>query len=315
MKKLIRLILFFLFFCPVVLNQTVHRAQSAEDAIIAVVNDELITLQDLTHYITTTYASLVARGLDEKTLEQIRLDLQKNGLNKLIEDKLMLSEANKVGLTVNEKMVDERIEEIKTKYPSEEVFINALVTNGATLTDLRNKIIEDFKIKFIIDHAVRSKIYINPQEVTEFYEKNIDKFKNPEHIEVDSIFIVFGKNPEEAQAKADKVKEALTRGEDFLELNKRYSTTPSIGVLERGQTLSEVEDIVFNLKNGEVSPTIEVDSGLYIFRVNKHVPESVAALSEVKEEVTNMIFNKKFYENFDKWIKKLKDQAYVEIKK
>jgi len=313
MIKFIRyLIILILFSIPVNHFTT---ADAADDAIIAVVNDELITLQDLNHYSATTYASLAARGLDEQTLQQVRIDLEINGLNKLIEDKLMLSAANKIGLSVNEKVINDRIEEVKKNYESEEAFTNALILNGATLTDLRNKILEDFKIKFVIDHEVRSKIYVNPQEVTDFYEKNIDKFKTPERVQLDSIFIAFSKNPQDARDKANEAMQAIQKGADFLEINKQYSKTPSIGVLERGQILSAVEDIVFNLKDGELSPIIELDSGLYIFRVNTHVPGNIATLDDVKKDITQILFETKFRENFKKWIDKLKSQAYVEIKK
>ncbi|MCK5180583.1 MAG: SurA N-terminal domain-containing protein, partial [Candidatus Omnitrophica bacterium] len=123
---------------------------AVEDAIIAVVNDELITLKDLKDYAQSTYASLVAQGMSESQIQSIMRDLEENGINKIIEDRLILSSANETGLEVREELVDERIDALKEKYGSEKNLVNALVMTGATLTDLRNKVRDEMKIKFIV---------------------------------------------------------------------------------------------------------------------------------------------------------------------
>ena len=64
---------------------------AVDDTIIAVVNDELITLKDLKDYIRQTYAQLKTEGVEETTIKEIMLDLEVNGLDKLIQDKLVLS--------------------------------------------------------------------------------------------------------------------------------------------------------------------------------------------------------------------------------
>ena len=62
------------------------KAFTLEDAIIAVVNDELITLKELRDYIKETYLALTAEGVDQTKIKEIMLDLEINGINKLIED-------------------------------------------------------------------------------------------------------------------------------------------------------------------------------------------------------------------------------------
>ena len=89
---------------------------AVEDAIIAVVNDELITYKDLKDYAKSTYASLVAEGVNESQINAIMSDLEEDGLNKLIEDKLILSKANALDLQVREELVDERIDNFIIDY-------------------------------------------------------------------------------------------------------------------------------------------------------------------------------------------------------
>ncbi len=144
------------------------------------VNDELVTFKDLKDYIHDTYVQLSAEGMPESKIRPIMIDLEKNGVNKLVEDKLMLSKANQIGLQVNDQVIDDRIAQIMAKYPSEDAFINGLVSHGATVTDLRNKILNQFKIKYVIEHEVKSKVFVNPQEVTDYYTSNMNDFKKSE---------------------------------------------------------------------------------------------------------------------------------------
>ncbi len=285
-----------------------------DDAIIAVVNDELITLKELKDYIQITYVNLASEGMDETTLNEIKNDLQANGIHKLIEDKLILSEANKLEMEVRAKAVDDRIEKIKANYPSEQDFIVMLIENGSTITDLRNKITDQFKIKFAIDHFVRSKVFVNPQEVTNYYEENKQKFQKPEQANLQSIFIKSQDDKAAAQQKAEKAYDEIKSGKDFTEVASQYSDIPSIGLIERGQLLADIEEKVFSLTEGEISGIITVDAGFYIFKLMNKIPAQVASLQDVKEDIKNFLFQENFRERYTQWIEELKKSAYVEIK-
>jgi len=285
-----------------------------EDAIIAIVNDELITLKDLQIYIHNTYVSLVAQGIGDEQLQQIMLDLEIRGIDKLIEDKLLLSEANKLGLEIRDKAIDDRIKSLIEKYPSEQQFMDALVQNGSTITDLRNKITEQIKITSVIEYKVRSKIYISPQEVTQYYEENINDFQIKEQINLDSILILYDNDKKATRAKANEALTQIKAGKDFKEVAEQYSDSPSIGIVKRGQLLPEIEKEIFHLTKNEPSSLIETDTGIYIFKLLARKPAQLAELNDVKETIENTLLNLKFRDHFNDWLKKLKKDAYIEIK-
>lgn len=289
-------------------------AAAVDDAIVAVVNDELISLKDLKDYIHRTYVGMVAEGAGQDQLEAVMQELEANGLQKLIEDKLILSRAKAIGIEARPKLVDERLREMEQKYGSAQNLVDALVKNGASLTDLRNKILEQLQIKFVVDHEVRPKIFVNPQEVTEFYERNKATFQKGERVNLDSIYIAFIGDPEAARRRAQEALDLIRGGADFKETAKQYSDTPAVGVVEKGQFLPEVEEQVFQLSEGEVSPLIETGSGVYIFKLMGRVPAQISSLQEVEKEVYNYIYRKKFEEHFLRWLEKLKKDAYIEIK-
>lgn len=294
--------------------QPAYSVDGPEDGIIAVVNDEVITFKDLQDYIRQTYVSLVAQGVAGEELDEIMGELETKGIQKLVEDKLIISHANKVGIEVREKLVDERVAEIMAKYGSEQVFLDALVKNGANVTDLRNKIKEQLKIKYIIDHEVKSKVFVNPAEVTAYYEANKADFQKAKRINLDSIYVRFIGDKEAGRKRAQEALELARSGKDFSEVAKQYSDSPSIGTIEEGQLVPEIEKVVFDLKKDQISDPLETEDGVYIFQLKGQIPAQTAELKEVKDRITNFLYRKKFAEKFEQWLAKLKDKAYVEIK-
>ena len=287
---------------------------AVEDAIIAIVDDELITLKDLKDYAHSTYVGLIARDLPEAQIQEIMESMETEGTNKLIEDKLILSEANKLGLEVREELIDERIEEVEEQYGSAQNLTEALIRSGATLTDLRKMIRDEMKLKYIVDHAVRSRIYVNPQEVTDYYEKNKEQFGRKELVNLESIFIGSTDDPDAASAKANEALKLIEEGGDFTEISEEYSQMPSVGTVERGQLLPLIEEAVFDLEPDETSSLIETDTGIYIFKLTGKSPAEISSLEDVKGTIYDLLFKEKFKTRFMDWLEKLKKNAYIESK-
>jgi len=304
------------FFVSFILFITLGLTESLalHDTIVAVVDDEVITLKNLSDYLRATYIQLRAEGRPEEEIEKIISDFETSGLERLIEDRLIVHEAKRKGLEIRPKIVDDKLQEIRKKYPSEEDFVNALMADGLTITDLRNKIIEQFQIKYIIEIEVRSKIFVNPQEVTDYYATHKDEFRHPMRINLDSIFIKFNNDKQNAQQKAQETHSKIKAGVDFKEVAKNYSDSPSIGIVKKGDLLPGLEEAVYNLNIGEVTQPLQTENGIFIFKVLGKSPEESIPLEDVKQEITNKIFQKKFKERYQEWLEKLKKQSYVEIK-
>ena len=109
--------------------------------------------------------------------------------------------------------------------------------DGITTTELRKKIRDQLKIDFVVEEEIKSKIYVNPQEVTEFYQQNQDRFLKKEKFNLDSIFIDAKEDKQKAEIRAQEALKLIKQGEDFSAVASQYSQAPSLGVVERGQVL------------------------------------------------------------------------------
>jgi len=286
-----------------------------DDKIIAIVNDDVITFRELHDHLSTAYMELVSSG---KSKDEIRKSMevhQQEGIDKLIERKLLVDEANDKGLIVNKEAVDQRLQELKDYYGSDLRFHEALSKDGMTVTDLINTITNQIKAQSIIDMEIKSKIFINPREVTSYYQEHTEQFFKPERVDLQSIFIPYEDDKDSAIQQADEISKLLKApGANFSDLAKQHSQAPSIGIIARGQFLPAIESAVFDLAEGEISEPIKTEAGLYILKVMEKYPEQQAPLDEVRDSISNFLFRQKFNERVSVWLDELKSRAYIEIK-
>ena len=292
-----------------------HANNSSIDAIIAIVNDDVITLKDLRQYIAGIASQLRVENKSSEEIQQIMGDYEQKGLDKLIEDKLILAAANDKGIIVRSDIVDKRMQEIKNRYASEEDFLNALNSQGMTVSDLQQKLTDQLKVKYEVDIEVRDKIFVNPQDVTDYYNKHLNDFNRKPMVNLQSIFVSFAKhNKQEARNRAGEARSRMMAGEDFDQIFKKYSDSSSVGEVEQGQMVDAVENAVFSLKLDDISDPVEVENGIYVFKAVGILPGKQQGLVEVKDRIYNRLLDEQFQVKFNQWVGKLRQKAYVDIK-
>ena len=155
---------------------------------------------------------------------------------------------------------------------------------------------------------------MNPQDITDFYNSNPHQFKRPERVHLNSIFIPFGKNPAEAEKKADQAHGMIELGRSFDDVAEKFSTAPSIGMIARGQMKPEIETRIFNLSVGGVTLPVKSDQGYFIFELKEKFPVEAVPLEEAKDQIAQFLFNQEFKEKMESWLKEAKKKTYIEIK-
>ena len=304
----------FLFACILVLPAAGAMAAPVNDTIVAVVNNEVITLKDLKDYIGAIYRQLKVENKSPEEINEVMASYEQKGINQLVEDKLILAAADEKGLEIRPDVIAKRLKEVKDHYSSEDGFLAGLNAQGMTITDLKNKLINQLKARYMVDIEVKQKIFVNPQEVTNYYNAHQDEFERKSKYSMQSIYISFDKGKDEARQKAMEARQRFAAGEDFDKLSKEYSELPSVGTMEEGQMVPAVEQVVFALKLGEVSQPVEVEGGIYIFKVTGISPGRKESLVEAKDRIYTRLYDEVFQKSFKDWIDKLRKKNYVEIR-
>lgn len=305
MAKLWKIFLCFIF--AVSLQFTVYSLQLfAKDKIIAVVNNDIVTQKDLNDFINFMRMQLSKEyeGKElEKRIQSMKLDL----LDRLIEDRLILQEAKKNNIKCDEDRVKARINEIKRHYTSEVEFQNDLAKQGLVQADIESKIREQLLMYNIVEQKVRDKIVVRPDEVTDFYNKNIKEFHTGEERELEVIVL-------ENEDLARTLVYNLKSGQKLEDLATRYPITVNQLKARHGEELrKDIEDAVFKLTIGEISAPIKVDDKYYIFKLDNIIPSRQLTLSEVQDKIHNFLLEKKMQEELKEWLDELKKQSYIKV--
>jgi peptidyl-prolyl cis-trans isomerase SurA len=291
------------------------------DRIVATVNGEVITWSELRKVIELEGKEFLKGTTGEERERKIK-ELEKSFLNDLIDMKLQLQEARRIGLDVSDSETEGAINEIKKKYNlTDEAFINSLKAEGFTLEEYKTRLAEQILLSKVVNFEVRNNIIISDREIEEYYEANKEKYSEKEKVRIRQIF--FAPPEDEAkradiEAKAEEVIERIKKGEDFAKLASEFSEDPSrefggdLGYVSRGSILKEIEEIAFGLKTGEVSKPFWSSKGLHIIKLEDRIEGK--DIEEVREEIKEILFERAFKLRYDEWIKKLREKAYIEIK-
>jgi len=278
----------------------------AEDKVIAVVNNEIITQKDLVDFLNFMRLQY-SRQLQGKALEEKLGSMKKDLLQRLIEDRLILAQAKLDKVVIDPSRVKSKIDEVMKRYGSESNFEADLAKQGLVRADLENKIREQMLMYNLVEQKVRGKVVIRPDEITSFYAENKREFMKPEE-RILTLFIL----QDESMAKT--VSYQLRLGKKVEELAARYAfTTDKLSALAGEQLRPEIDDTVFKLGLNEISNPVKIDKQYFIFRLDDIIGSRQLNLVQAQDKIRAYLFEKKLQEELAKWLDELKKQSYIKI--
>ena len=123
----------------------------------------------------------------------------------------------------------------------------------------------------------------------------------------------------DAKQKLSQLRIRLVNGEKFEDLAKAFSddaTAPKggdLGWLNPGETVPEFEKAMNALKIGEISTVIQSPFGFHLIRVDGRRKQDVT-LERARFKIRSELKQRKAEEQYDDWIRQLRDRAHVEIR-
>ncbi len=221
----------FLFARPAVLlfvvlsglaGVTAHAATPL-DRILVIVNDEVITEHDLQQKLKALKTRLA--GKDEKVLAAARKQL----LDQLILEKIQLQYAKRIGIEVDDEMVDAAVKRIadQNKFSVRQLR-QALERDGLAYRDFRESIRNEIIIKRLLDQEINNSITVSESEVDNFIARQHGAANEDIEFNVDHILLPFGPlSPEQARQQAQAALKRIQAGEDFAQVARQMSRGPN----------------------------------------------------------------------------------------
>lgn len=278
MTFLFRLVLLFLAVLGGAQAQSSRAALVVEaDRIVAVVNDEVITLNDLRTRLDSALGQLKRQG----TALPPRDVLEKQMLERLIVDRIQLQLARDTGLRIDDGQLDQALTRIASgNKMSVGQFRQALEKDGIRFAKFREEIREEMTVARLREREVDNRLVISDAEIDNFLESEAAKSGGGGGDEVQVAHILLrapeSASPEQIQklkVKADQVLERLRKGEDFSQVAAAYSDAPDAlqGGILTPRPIDRLPGIfaeaIVKMKPGDVSSLLKSPNGFHIVKL------------------------------------------------
>jgi peptidyl-prolyl cis-trans isomerase C len=281
---------------------------SEEDEVLATVNGAPITLSEYKAALDKLKSQLPNEdSLDPEGIKTLKMNL----LNQLIEKKLLVTEAGKLGITVSEAEMNEQINKIVGEYPDSDTFNSRMKEENIDIPSWKKEIEYQIMLDKLVKAVAGSGITVAPEEVSKYYDDHLELYNSPIRVRAFQIML---ETREQAQTILDEIK----GGGDFSELAKTYSISPDS---EKGGDLgffSEAEmppafSIVFTMKPGDLSNVVESEYGFHIFKIIDRREAKMLSLEEARPEIEEKLKRLKSEEKYGAWFDKIRKTTKIEV--
>jgi len=332
-KGMIKYVAYFIttFFCFCMLSFfLVAKADSAEvvDRIVAVVNDEIITLTELNRLVKPYAERIRVLGYSTDKEHQMLFKVRENVLNQLIDLKLKDQEIKRFGIKISEKDIDQTIERIKEAnfYTDEDLRVG-LSKDGLTMEEYRERIKEQILRARLVNIKVKSKIVITKEDVKSYYEDHQDKYGGKKKYHLYNVIIrVLPLTDEKEKLKIkmrmDSILKELNEEKSFESMAKNYSELSlvaegaeggDLGLFGLDEISPQLRNTIKEMKAGEFTPVLDTDQGFQIFLVKEIVQTSGKPLEDVSPEIEEILFNEIVEKKYQSWLEDLREQSVIKI--
>lgn len=254
-------------------------------------------------------------------IAQIMPRIQEQVLDQMIARQLLLQQANHLNLTITDEDIEDAQAKLEASLPPGITLAKVLEQRGVSEDQFHKEFGDEVLITRLIEQVTSNATQVTDADVDEFYEKNVDKFKEPETATARHILIAVTNDEEKAaqKEKAEGIRARLLAGEDFAELAAAESDDPgskSTGgeyTFPRGRMVPAFEDAAFTQEIGEIGPLVETQFGYHIIQVEKRDPARDVPLEEVRTNVAAYLRSQKGPAALQDYLAELRSNATINV--
>lgn len=314
---------FFICIAFVALLTTQSRAELV-DRVVAVVNNEVITLSELDEEgrgIFQHIAEITPADRLEYELTVARSEI----LDTLIDKRLIAQRAKEKNIVVTDAEVDAAFDQVLSRNRlTRGDLLGKLSESGVTEEVYRTTLESQILQNKLVGADVSSKIVITEEAVIDYFDTNYTS-----RVDEGSYYLLqmgftsaaSGDSREKALSRAKRVHKLALSGKNFQDLAQEFSDLPSavdggdIGTFLPDEMAGYMKDAVVGLNTGQVSTVVETPEGYQFFKLLSVGEGSIVMKStyeSVKEEIKKRLYQEEMQKAYGEWVKELKQKAYIQ---
>jgi peptidyl-prolyl cis-trans isomerase C len=275
-------------------------AVSPDIRVVATVNGDPITLAE--------FQERLARA-GFKSAQEVEPQVKEELLNRLVERKMLLREAQRRRIKIGLPDINKRIESFRAEQGQEVKAV--LASQGIDFEKWKNDVWEDLMIERLLAHDVNKKVSVSGPEVRKYYQNNPQQFERQEQVRVRQIVV-------SSEAEAQQVLAQLQANPDFAALARERSTAPEaerggdLGYFARGDMPAEF-NVVFTLPKGGISGVVKSPYGFHVFKLENKRPAGPLSLEEASPAIREKLMHEKQDRRYQQWLKELRSRTKFEV--
>ena len=232
----------------------------------------------------------------------------------LIQAKWIEGEAKDMGIKVSDKEVRTSFEtQKKQSFPNESQYQQFLKSSGMSEPDILLRVKLDLLSKKIRDKVTKGKDKVTDADITSYYNKNRQRFSQPESRDLEVVLT-------KSRPRAEQALAAVRSGQSFGAVARKFSIDQAskaqggkLPDVTPGQQEKAFDAAIFKAGKGQLTGPVKTQFGYYVFEVTKITPPSQQSLAQAKPTIKQLLASQgqqKALSDFVKdFQKKWKDQT------
>jgi len=240
-------------------------------------------------------------------------------LGSLVERALLLREASRQGLSVDEQSIARAMEKYRDQYADRITGVEPSAFFGAIEKRLR----EDELIAQLRGQ-LQQVAEPTEEQLREYYRDNLDKFTQPEQLRLSLILLAVDPAApaqawEAARLEAVQLVDEIASGSDFAELARLHSADMSAGAggdmghVHVGRLSGDIQTAVLGMQPGQVSAPVTVLEGVAIFRLDERLPPTVSTYEVARDRAIDLWRRDAVATAWDSAMARLREQTSISI--
>jgi len=283
------------------------------DRIIAIVNDDIITLKEAEKHVRVEkegrYVSV------NEYLTNLRLQEK---IDALIDDVLIRQQAKKFKIDVSDKEVEGIIDNIKKQYLIDDAELKAKLKEDNISYDdfiagLRSNVVKGRLLARVISPEVN----VTEKDLRQYYDKHKDEFVDEEY-RLQQIFV---SGQRDGQKRVTEAYNLLQEGKSFESVAKDYSDDTKsasaggdIGYVKKVDLIPQLRAAVVFLTPGVYSSIITTPYGFHILKLVEKKKGETLTFEMARDSIHEKIVQAESDKRYKDYVGKLRKGSYIEVK-
>lgn len=304
------------------------------ERVVAVIGERAVLLTDLRNRARPFLLELGRRGLSSAQQAAAESEMYKQLLDRMVEERLEQSAAEKSHVTVTSEEIDAGIRNVSAQqHLTPDDLMAEAVRQGLTVQEYRDEIRRQILEGKLLQLRVKGRIRITEDDVKGAYGRLARAERK--HLGYHAAWIVLHAAPTlspDARADLDQLAASLAetarQGHDadgrpvsFASLAHTFSDDAStrddggdLGTHKPGELAGPIEEEIVKLDVGGVSAPFTYKDAIVIVKVLGRDPSQIPPLSEVHDEVAQRVYGEQMDKARRQWLDELRRSTYVDVR-